>query len=64
MFKTDNTKARITKVVDEIRNRGIDITAKYDEWMLEGFALGSLGEEGREAFHTISSMHPEYDLDK
>ena len=44
MFKTDNTKARITKVVDEIRNRGIDITAKYDEWMLEGFALGSLGE--------------------
>ena len=64
MFKTDNMKARITKVVDEIRNRGIDITAKYDEWMLEGFALGSLGEEGREAFHTISSMHPEYDRDK
>ena len=64
MFKTDNMKARITKVVDEIRNRGIDITAKYDEWMLEGFALGSLGEEGREAVHTISSMHPEYDRDK
>ena len=64
MFKTDNMKARITKVVDEIRNRGIDITAKYDEWMLEGFALGSLGEEGREPFHAISSMHQDYDYDK
>ena len=64
MYNKDNTKARITKVVDEIRNRGIDITAKYDEWMLEGFALGSLGEDGREPFHTISSMHPEYDYDK
>ena len=56
--------SRVTKVVDEIKQRGIDITAKYDEWMLEGFALGSLGEDGREPFHTISSMHPEYDYDK
>ena len=64
MNNIDNTITRLTKVVDEIRQRGIDITAKYDEWMLEGFALGSLGEEGREPFHAISSMHPEYDYDK
>ena len=64
MNNIDNTMSRVTKVVDEIKQRGIDITAKYDEWMLEGFALGSLGEDGREPFHTISSMHPEYDYDK
>lgn len=64
MNNIDNTITRLTKVVDEIKQRGIDITAKYDEWMLEGFALGSLGEEGREPFHAISSMHPEYDYDK
>ena len=64
MNNIDNTMSRVTKVVDEIKQRGIDITAKYDEWMLEGFALGSLGEEGREPFHAISSMHPEYDYDK
>ena len=64
MTTNDNTMSRITKVVDEIKQRGIDITAKYDEWMLEGFALGSLGEEGREPFHAISSMHQDYDYDK
>lgn len=61
---TDNTKNRLMKTIDEIRERGIDITQQYDEWMYEGFALGSLGEEGREPFHAISAMSPKYNHDE
>ena len=63
MFKTDNMKARLTKVVDEIKQRGIDITAEYNDWMRIGFACASLGEQGRDVFHAVSSMHPDYNYD-
>lgn len=32
----------------------------YDDWMRIGFALASLGEEGRQPFLTISRNNPEY----
>ena len=34
-----------------IADRGIDITATYDDWFHVGAALASLGERGRRLFH-------------
>ena len=64
MLNQDNTKARLTKVVDEIKQRGIDITAEYNDWMRIGFACASLGEQGRDVFHAVSSMHSDYNYDE
>lgn len=58
-----NTMVRIMMTIDELRKRGIDITTEYNDWMHLAFALASLGEEGREAFHAVSSMHPDYNHD-
>lgn len=38
----------------------VDVTVIYDEWYKIGFSLVSLGEEGRQLFHKVSSLHPEY----
>ena len=43
-----------------IADRGIDITATYDDWFHVGAALASLGERGRSLFHTVSSQNPKY----
>jgi hypothetical protein len=44
----------------EIAARGIDITAKYDDWFYVGAALASLGEDGRYFFHLVSSQNEKY----
>lgn len=57
---TDMEKARL--VADAIVSRGVDITSTYERWLSAGFALGhALGEEGRQLFHDVSRLHPEYD---
>lgn len=43
-----------------IADRGIDITATYDDWFHVGAALASLGERGRSLFHQVSSQNPKY----
>ena len=43
-----------------IADRGIDITATYDDWFHVGAALASLGERGRSLFHLVSSQYPKY----
>ena len=53
--------AEIDRVVQEIENRGIDIAPDYTMWVNVGFALADgLGEQGREFFHRISQLHPDY----
>ena len=47
-------------VAQRIYDRGIDITSDYHDWTRIGFACASLGEQGRDAFHRISSLYPEY----
>jgi hypothetical protein len=43
----------------------IDITASYDDWILFGYSLCSLGEQqGRELYNNISCVNPDYDLDE
>lgn len=47
-------------IADRICERGLDITASYDDWLLLAFSMTTLGEDGRELFHKLSSNHPDY----
>lgn len=51
----------IDSVVQEIEAYGVDIAPDYGIWVNVGFALANgLGENGREVFHRISRLHPDY----
>lgn len=52
---------KIGNVVQEIEANGIDIAPDYEMWVNVGFALADgLGEQGRDFFHKISRLHPDY----
>lgn len=54
--------ADIDKVVLEIEANGVDIAPDYGMWVNVGFALANgLGERGRDFFHRVSRLHPDYD---
>ena len=51
----------IETVVDRIIANGRDITVGYDNWLRLGFALADgRGEAGREMYHRLSAMNPQY----
>ena len=51
----------IDSVVQEIEASGIDIAPDYGMWVNVGFALANgLGEQGRDFFHRVSRLHPDY----
>ena len=55
---------KIDSVVQEIEANGVDIAPDYGMWVNVGFALADgLGENGREVFHRISRLHPDYTPD-
>lgn len=55
------TRREIEVVATMLLERGIDITDGYDKWRDLGFALASeLGEDGRQIFHDVSSLYPDY----
>lgn len=57
--------ADFDKIVTEITDRKIDITAEYDNWRNLGFSIAtSFDEDGREFFHRLSEMHEDYDPDE
>ncbi len=52
----------VKEVVDCLVMRGKDITDAYFDWRDLGFALqDGLGEQGRELYHQLSQLNPEYD---
>ena len=53
-------KEQVEKCCHIIADRGIDITATYDDWFHVGAALASLGERGRSLFHLVSSQNAKY----
>ena len=55
----DYTRALIA--VEDIETSGIDITSDRKDWRDIGFALSTLGEEGRSLFHRVSRFYPNYD---
>jgi len=54
------TNTQIHRLVSEICNRNINLTENYSDWVHLGFAFASLGEEGRQFFHGISSVSDKY----
>lgn len=53
--------AEIERFITNLEERKIDLTDAYSKWRDIGFALASeLGEEGRDYFHRISTLYPEY----
>lgn len=60
VYDTTDTYAKVKYLCEELKSRRIDITESYHDWVTVGFALAELGESGRELFHTVSSVYPEY----
>ena len=55
-------QAEIQEVARQLVDRGIDITAGYNNWLNLGFALADgLGEDGRKIYHQLSQLNNEYD---
>lgn len=60
-----STKTDFEELIREIQLKGIDITNSYENWLSVGFALAEeFQESGREYFHAVSSVSPEYDYQK
>ena len=53
-------KERLDIIAGRIAESGIDLTANQRDWTLVAYACASQGEDGREAFHLISSNYPNY----
>ncbi len=52
----------IDRVVQEIEANGVDIAPDYGMWVNICFALADgLGERGRDFFHRVSRLHPDYE---
>lgn len=61
MPQTQATTDMIERYVLEIEARGVDITDDYRDWVNIGFALGEMGESGRDYFHRVSMFSGKYD---
>ena len=59
-YSVNDELERIERCCRDIANRGVDITATYDNWFYVGAALASLGERGRSLFHLVSSQSTKY----
>ena len=58
---TDNDFLECTYIADFLNKNSIDITNEYSDWISYGYSIASLGEAGREIYHTISSVSDKYD---
>ena len=58
----DDAVRKVIKTIEALEVSHTDITSPYDQWMNIGFAFANeLGEQGRDLFHRVSRMHPQYD---
>lgn len=51
----------VEAVVKRIEESKIDLANNYNDWLLIGFSMASLGEVGRDFYHRISSYYKDYD---
>lgn len=62
---SDSDSVKLDALCEWVSHTGIDITDHYNEWQNIAFGLANeFGENGRNAFHTISQNHAEYDATK
>lgn len=57
---TDQLLYEVNVITERIEAEKIDITDGYKQWLKLGFALGTLGENGRSIFHRISKFYNGY----
>lgn len=56
---------KVEFVIELMEQQGIDITSDYNDWIKIGGALyNTFGERGRDYFHRISKLHPDYKFSK
>jgi hypothetical protein len=57
----ESIKASVEYVIQQIEDKNLDITSKYDDWYKIGFALvDQFGDEGRDYFHRVSQYYDGY----
>ncbi len=57
-----NEWERVEQVIQQIEASGIDITAKYEDWLKIGFAFAdAFGSTGSDFFHRVSRNYSGYD---
>ena len=57
--------ANVERLVQMIESCNVDITHGYENWRNIGFSLSeSFGEMGRNYFHRISCLNPDYNREK
>ena len=59
-MKSISDLERLELVARRIAEGGVDITREYQDWINVTFGCASLGEAGRECYHTICSQYPGY----
>ncbi len=58
---SEDTRAKVERVVACIEQKHVDITAGYNAWLNVGFALSSeFNESGRSFFHRVSRQSVKY----
>lgn len=60
-WRTFSNEGSILTILDAIRRSNVNVTEDYRDWIRIAAALAEFGEEGREAFHEISSYDLRYD---
>ena len=53
--------ADLDKRIEEVKQKGIVVADDYPSWQRLAMSLSTVGEEGRERFHAISSTSTKYD---
>lgn len=57
--------SKVLGLVDKIEHHSLDITQDYNDWIKIGAVLNNnFGESGRDLFHRISKIHPDYTVEK
>lgn len=56
----DMALREVRDTCERLTARGTDVTANYDDWYRLGLALATLGEDGRQYYHALSSLNPKY----
>ena len=62
-FDQNSDLRHLEIIAQRAQVQGIDLTATYDEWLNVTFACCSVGEAGRQAYHTLCAQYPGYDRD-
>jgi len=60
-YASDSDLERVRSCIQQLKDRSIDLTADYNNWVVLGLAFTTLGSWGRDLFHELSSICPDYD---